>query len=379
MTHETTLHSSAMTTNTQAVTLSNLFKMLAPYRKTLPAIGLASTVLGYAFSFTLPVIYTAKATFVPPQSQQSSMASLLNQLPAIGGGSSLLSKDSSQYYLGLLNTSTVARNIIRQFNLQAYYNTKTLTATQATLNSRVIFQSAKNSLITVEVEDTSPAQAAAIANAYPEALNQLLQSMSTSEATQRRKFFETQLQLSKQQLIKAEINFKELQESSGVLRLEDQGHAAIENLSKLRAQIAIKEVELNALKTGATEANSQVKRLQAELQALNAQLSQVEKSKDSAPTNLLNIAIDKLPSKGMEYLRRYRELKFQETMHEILIKQFETAHMDEAREFRIVQLVDPALPPEIRSKPRRASIAVSVGITAMFATLIYIFLRRRRS
>ena len=60
----------------------------------------------------------------------------------------------------------------------------------------------------------------------------------------------------------------------------------------------------------------------------------------------------------MEYLRRFRDLKYQETVFELLAKEFEVAKLDEAREGSIIQVVDPAVPPDRKSSPHRALIVL---------------------
>jgi len=357
------------------ITLSDAFAFLMHHRKKFLLAGTISTLLGYGFSFTLPVIYTATAQTLPPQQQQSGLSSMLSQLPISMSGNGLI-KDQPQLYIGLFKTTVITNRIISLFNLKTHYKRGTLSDTRDALLASVRFTAGKDTIIKIEVDDQNPSLAAQIANAYPEELNKFLQSLTISEASQKRKFFEAQLQQSKQQLTQAEIHFKELQEQSGILRLEEQGHAALAETSALRAQIASKEVEIQALKISATDASPAVKYLQAELDALHQQLNQLENNsnKKDVPSD---VNLNKLPLKGMEYIRRYRDLKFQETMYELMIKQYELARIEEARTTQTVQLIDPALIPEKRSRPKRSQVALTSGIFGLFLTFIFTFIRNK--
>jgi uncharacterized protein involved in exopolysaccharide biosynthesis len=79
----------------------------------------------------------------------------------------------------------------------------------------------------------------------------------------------------------------------------------------------------------------------------------------------------------MEYLRRYRDLKYQETVFELLAKEFEIAKLDEAREGSIVQVVDDAVPADKKSSPHRTLIVLGATILAFFVAVFWVFLRDR--
>jgi uncharacterized protein involved in exopolysaccharide biosynthesis len=62
-------------------------------------------------------------------------------------------------------------------------------------------------------------------------------------------------------------------------------------------------------------------------------------------------------------------LKYQETLFELLAKQYEVAKIDESKEATLIQVLDEALPPERKSKPKRTVLvlfaALVAGILAM--------------
>jgi uncharacterized protein involved in exopolysaccharide biosynthesis len=70
------------------------------------------------------------------------------------------------------------------------------------------------------------------------------------------------------------------------------------------------------------------------------------------------MATGRVPAAGTDYIRRLRDLKYQESLFELLAKQFEIAKIDEAKDATIVQVIYQAVPPEKRIKPKRANLVL---------------------
>jgi tyrosine-protein kinase Etk/Wzc len=66
-----------------------------------------------------------------------------------------------------------------------------------------------------------------------------------------------------------------------------------------------------------------------------------------------------VPEAGLEYLRGFRDVKYHETVFELLSRQFELAKIDEARDSSLIQVLDQAVVPEKKSKPHRSWIALA--------------------
>jgi uncharacterized protein involved in exopolysaccharide biosynthesis len=233
----------------------------------------------------------------------------------------------------------------------------------------------RDGLLTIEFEDEDPTRAAAIANAYVEELDKLTQALAVTEAAQRRLFFERQLKQAKEELSRAEVALKVTQEQTGLIKLDDQGRAIIEAVAGLRGQIAAKEVELRAMRTFTTENNPDYVRVQQQLAGLRTELSKLERAQISGEGDIL-LPTGKVPGAGLEYVRKYRDVKYQETIFELLAKQFEAAKIDEAKEAAIIQVVDLAVPPDHRSKPRRLIIVVLGTLLGGLVALIWAFVRQ---
>lgn len=354
------------------ISLLDLLIVLAKHKRLLVGLPVAFATLALAYGLIAKPVFEAKTTILPPQQQQSSAASMLASLGGLAGaaGASLGIKNPNDLYIAMLQSQVVSNKLIERFKLKDIYEAKTLTDTRKELADNSKIASGKDGLISIAVEDNSPQRAAQIANAYVEELKALSKTLAVTEAGQRRLFFENQLNKTRKDLADAEIALKQTQEKTGVLQLEAQGKATMEALANLRAQIATRQVQLAAMKNFATEQNPDYQRIQAELRGLQQQLTELTKGGNEDD---VLVARAKAPEVAIEYLRKVRNLKYQETLFELMAKQFEMAKLDEARDGASIQVLDVATTPEKKSKPKRAMLILIAGMGGFFLACISAF------
>ena len=335
-------------------------------------------VLAVILVLLWPKSYLGVARVVPLQQSQSIALALLSQVGggALAGaaGSALGMRSLADLYVGMLKSDTVSDAIIKRFGLVELYEEDTLVDTRKKLDERTTISSGRDGIIVIEVEDRSPERAAQLANAYVEELERISQNFAVTEAGLRRTFFEKQLLKAKDQLAEAEIRFKTSQEKTGLLRLEDQGRAIIEAIAGLRAQVAVKEVQLGSMRSYATDANAEYQRARRELAELRSQLEKLEKAENSKGPDIF-IPTGKVPEIGLEYVRRLRDVKYYEVLFELLAKQYEVARLDEAKDAVVIQTLDKATPPDKKHKPKRALIVLGLTFLAVVFTTIGVFVR----
>ena len=225
-------------------------------------------------------------------------------------------------------------------------------------------------MISVEVDDKDPKFAADLANAHEAEVTKLLGRLAVSEAQLRRAFFEKQLQDTKENLVKAEQSLQAVQEKSGVIVLDKQAEALITNAALLRAQISEREVQLKVLRTSATEQNPAVMRLNSELRGLRAELARMESSQGGAPGSAVDMPVGRIPEAAVDYVRARRELKLQETLLEGMVRQYEIAKLDEAKEGPTLQQVDVALAarPQVAAHRARLIVLASTLLALLLAS-----------
>jgi uncharacterized protein involved in exopolysaccharide biosynthesis len=336
----------------EGLSLLDLALPLAQHWKLLLIGPLLAGLVALGLTYLMKPIYTSRTVFLPPQQQQSAAAAAVAQLGAlsglIGGAASL--KSPADQYVTLLQSTSIADRLIDEFKLVQVYDTKYRFEARKELadNSRIALGK-KDGLITVEVEDTDPQRAAAIANRHVDELRRLTSQLALTEAQQRRVFFEEQLKKTRDDLTKAQTALEASGFSAGALRAEPK--AAAEGYARLRAEATAAEVRLQTLRRGLSESTPEVQQALATLAALRSQLARTE-----APIDL---------NGGPDYVGKFREFKYQETLFELFARQYELARLDESREGALIQVVDVAQPAERKSKPKRALIAVGASLAAL--------------
>ncbi len=350
-----------------------------------------AAILATIIAFVLPVRYEGKVVLLPPAQNSSIGTGLLSQLGGVGGlgslgslgsmaslaGGSLGLKNPADMYVALLTSRTVEDAMINDFGLMQEYKEKRISDARKELERRTTaVAGTKDGLIRLTVEDHDPKRAAQLANGYVDEFRKLSASLAITEAARRRQFFEQQLQQAKDSLSTAEEALTRTQQTTGVLQIDSQAKALIESAAILRAQVEAKQVQIEGLRSFATEDNPRLVLAKQELAALQAQLSQVAGSRQD-PGSDINLSKGRVTQSGMEYLRRYRELKYQETVFELLAKEFEVAKLDEAREGSIVQVVDAAVVPDRKASPHRLWIILGASAFAFFIAIFWTWLRSR--
>ncbi|HEY1939981.1 MAG TPA: Wzz/FepE/Etk N-terminal domain-containing protein [Candidatus Angelobacter sp.] len=348
---------------------------LAKHRGIVVVLPIITGVIAALISLILPAAYTADVKIVPPQNAPSA-SGILNQLgplaTAAASGKDLSLHGPSDMYVAMLHSRTVADALIQRFSLMNLYKAKRHIDARMRLDSDTMITISKENVISISVTDRDKYRAAEIANAYVEELLKLTRTLAVTEAGQRRLFFEHEVQTASDELSNAEEGLKKTQETTGIIQLDNQSKAMIESLTTLHAQVAAKEAELQAMRSYAAPENPDLVRTQNELAAMRGELSRIEAGQ--AGTSLSDVAVRKVPEAALEYVRSLREVKYRETLLELLTKQYEVARIDEAKDAAIVQVLDKAEPPEMRSWPHRTTLVLTAFFVAFSLAVMIAFL-----
>ncbi|MDH4290168.1 MAG: Wzz/FepE/Etk N-terminal domain-containing protein [Aquincola sp.] len=346
----------------EGIDLLDLALPLAQHWKLLVAGPLLAGLIALGITFLIPKTYTSRTVFVPPQQQQSVAASAVAQLGALSGlvGAAAGIKSPADQYVALLQSATVADRLIDEFKLMKVYDEEFRFKAREKLSKNVrVSLGKKDGLITIEVDDEDPQRAADIANRHVEELRRLTSQLALTEAQQRRAFFEAQLTQTRDRLTQAQQALQASGFSQGALKADAK--AAAEGYARLRAEATAAEVRLQTLRRNLADTTPEVQQAQSTLGALRAQLGKLEESTDL--------------SAGPDYVSKFREFKYQETLFDLFARQYELAKLDESREGALIQVVDVAKPAEWKSKPKRALIAIAVTLSAFMLLVLYAFVR----
>ncbi len=364
---EPTAQTLAQVVEVDEISLLDLLQVVADNLRLLVLGPLAAGLIALAISFAIPPTFTATIKFMPPQQQQGAAAAMLAGLGALGGLASATGaiKNPTDQYVSFLKSRSVQDALVDRFKLLDRYGTKFREDARKGLDGNVQIAGGKDGLITIDASDEDPTFAAQLANATVEELGKLLNRLAVTEAQQRRVFFEKQLLNAKDNLAKAEQALKSSGVSSSALKVSPG--AAVESLARLKAGITSQEIKLASMRGYLTESAPDFRQAQTELAAMRGQMARAEKE-EPASTGA--------NSGDSDYIAKFRDFKYHETLFELFAKQYEMARVDESREGAVIQVVDAAQPPERKSKPKKAQIAMITALATGLALLLFVFIRQ---
>jgi uncharacterized protein involved in exopolysaccharide biosynthesis len=349
----------------------NLLDLLETITANLRLLIIGPLLAGLAalgISFAITPTFTAKTTFLPPQQQQSAAASMLASLGSLGGLASAATglKNPNDQYVAFLQSRAIENALIDRFDLMTRYEAKTRTDAIRGLEGRARISAGKDGLISVEVDDFDPEFAADLANAHVQELSQLTAKLAVTEAQQRRVFFEKQLQDAQAKLTQADVALRATGISPDTLKSSPE--AAVGAVAELEAQVVAQEVKIASMRAYLADTAPDMQQALTQLRALKDQVNKAGRGGTRATNET-----------EANYVTRYRDYKYYETLYEMFAKQYELAKVDESREGAVIQVLDVATPPDYKSKPKKALIAVLATLATGFVLLLFVFVRQALS
>ena len=360
-------------TEEQEINLLELLHVLVKRKMLVIKMCSFALVASIVYSLVLPNIYSASAKVLPPQKEGGGgLSALLGQAGGLaalaagglGGGSDL--------YVGILKSRSVTDAVVTRPDVSAGFKGMTLEDARTRLNGAVKIQAGKDGIISITTEDKDPKRAAVLANAFVDELGKTTIRLNLSRAGTEREFLEKRLELVKSELKAAEDDLKTFSQNNRVVQVDSQAKASIEAIARLKAELATKEVQLAVLRTNQTEQSPDVKALLSGIRQLRGELAALS---GSGGSNEGIPSIGNVPGVGLEYSRKLRELKTQEAIFEQLTKQYELVKINEAKDSTSFQILDEAVVPVNKSKPRRSQIVILSTMLALFFSVCVIYLQ----
>jgi uncharacterized protein involved in exopolysaccharide biosynthesis len=368
------------TSDSESISFIELMITLARNKKAIIGIPVMVGAFSVALSFALPNVYKGTTKLLPPQQAQSGALALLSQLGGAAGMAAGVSglKNPNDMYVAMLRSTTVADKLIAQFDLKKAYDTDSQEKARKFLEENTEISSGKDGLITIEVQDKNQKTVARMANAYVDQLLQLTRSLAVTEASQRRVFFEQQLEQAKNNLATAEIRLKGAIDQSGVISVDAESRSVLETVAHIKAKISAKEIELNSMRAFVTTTHPDFRRIEEELISLRRQLASLENGSNvSAAGNAIDTKADNKQS-GLQSIKLLRDVKYYQMLYELLAKQYEVARLDEAKDTSLIQVLDPAQEPERKFKPKRSVILLLSSMIAFFGVVFWTIFKEMR-
>jgi len=363
----------------QEISLLELLQVIVRRQELVIRTTLGAAVLALVISLFIPNTYSAVAKVIAPQKESAGgLSALFGQLggfAALAGGS-LGGGANTDLYLGILKSRSVADAVIKRLDLQKEFRKKTPDEARKKLANVVKFKAnIKDGIITITAQNKNPKMAADIANAMVEELGRKSVQLNLTKAGMERAFLDKRLEVVKVDLKRAEEDLRDFQQKNKTIRVDSQAAVAIEGIARLKAEIVTKEVQLASLRSYQTDESPEVKAIQAALSRLRGQLATMAGSGGGGD---IIPAAGNVPSLGIEYVRRVRELKVQEAIFEQLTKQHEIAKLNEAKDSSSLQVLDEAVVPFKKSRPQRTLIVLLAAVTGFFVGIFAAFILEYR-
>jgi tyrosine-protein kinase Etk/Wzc len=330
------------------------------------AMGVGGGLLALTVAFLLTPKFASKAVFLPPAEHVSALE---NPLAA------LIKTPSTSIYSGLLLSDTVLGDVVEHSNLQKVFKSKDNQDARVALRRITQVSADTSGFVSIEVTDKDPKLAQQIAANFLSALARLNDRMSISAAAQQRRVYQNELQHEKDELENAEIELEKAQEASGVVLPQSQTQAGLLAIDTLRAEIRAQQVRLTGLVQAETDQAPDVVRLRSQIEALEAQLHRLETGTQGTAGGALTAS--KAPEVNLEFVRLEREVKYHQTLFDVMAKQFENAKMEETSAAPGVQVVDYPEVPIRKSWPPRSLFALGGGFLGVFFSLVLILVKKK--
>jgi len=367
------------------VNLLDYWRVVWKRRWLISGISVAAVLIAMVVSFQMPKIYESTTTLLPSLDSKDGggLGSLLAVTGAGGAAQGLgismpgAPVTPTDLFMAMLKSRIMADEVIRQLDLQTVYEAKTMQDVRNALGGNTKITVSKEKVIKIIVEAKTPQLAADIANFYVTNLDRLNRTLNVTKAGQTRAFLERRLAETKINLVREEEELKEFQTKNKTVAVEPQAQAMMQAAAMIQGQIIAQEVQLQVMSTYLSPDNPEMARIRSGLDELRKQLSVMESGKGGKgmlPGDRLHPAMITVPTLALAYARVMRELKVQETLYAMLISQYEQAKLAEARDTPTVQVLDPAIPAERKSKPSIRLNMMIAGALSLFVGIFFAFL-----
>ncbi|MFH1894246.1 MAG: Wzz/FepE/Etk N-terminal domain-containing protein [Candidatus Zixiibacteriota bacterium] len=340
-------------------------------------------IISISVSWMMPKWYKARALILPPE-EQGNLAGLIGNtglagIAATAGSFALpVLASESDVMATMLKSRTVLDAVIDSFDLTKVYEATTRESTRLRMLYNLNVDVGSDGVIKLEYVDKDSIRCAAIANALIKSMDWVRSELSVQRARETRMFVQQKLAETEEDIAKAEDSLTAFQRKYKIIAPEVQATATIQAAANLRAEMILKEIELDALRATHSENHPNVILIENAIAKISEKITELESGlvglSDSS-AQYLSIPFSNVPDLTLKYGQLVRNLKIHETVFQVLTQQLEQAKIQETRETPTVSVLDWAVPPAYKFKPKKARIGLTAGFLALIATLLWIFLK----
>lgn len=344
-------------------------------------------VLSVILALILPKTFKASSVLMPPrQTQTSSLMNSLSSFPLSG----LLgqSTDETLSFLAILKSRTVMTNVVRKFDLVSRYEVENEEEAIRALINNVDFLLEDEGTIRVSAfagtswfhpdaeEDSARVLCTEMANYFVQQLDMVGKNLKTKQASFHRQFIERRYKQNIEEMTQAENRLKAFQEKYNMIALDEQTKAAIETAALLKGQVLAAEVQLGVMQATLSPTHPEITRIKKEIAELNAKLKELDFGTtlpSEASRNLFPAFAD-VPELGIQLLRLQRDVEIQNTLFTFITQQYEEAKIQEAKDTPTLQVLDKAVQPIRKYRPRRMLLVATLVLLTFMVHVMRIIM-----
>lgn len=338
------------------------------------------TFVSLILSLIMPKTYRSSSVLMPPTFESgSSMLGNLTDLPF----NNLLSPptDETMSFIAILKSRTVMENVINKFDLINFYESPDIEEAIETLTNNINIEVEEEGTIRISAmvktswfhpeseEEAAKVLSSKMANYFVDQLMMINLKLKSEKATKNREFIEKRYYENIEKLAEVEEKLRQFQENNKTINLEEQTTAAIQVATGIISNLSISKVKLSILEETHSPSHPEIKLLKSEIAGLQKQLKEF----DSGNKDIFVVpGFSEVPDIGMQLGRLVRDVEIQNTLFTFLTQQYEEAKIQEAKETPTVQVLDKAMVPINKFKPRRALFIISIFLLTTIFNAIYV-------
>ncbi len=364
--------------------LSGVVLRLVPYRWWCLGVPMICGLATLVYFWLQPPIFTAYARMLPPQTNASSASALLNQVGggAAVGAAALTLKNPSDLYASILLSRTVQDDVIERLKLQERYSISNADRLRVEVGRRTKVEVGKDGIITLSYADHEPVKAAEITTGLINAMYRVARRLGREDDARRMFFYDGLIEEARQKQRAADLRLLDLELKTGLTRLKGQEEISTSAMAELRGTIATREVDLSRASVTATARHPELIRLKSELAGLRSQLAQMESHVFGKPGATSADGTAHGNEKNLflpftEYAQRRalveparRDVENAQSVIAQLVRAREFSRGDDTRDLSVMQVLDAAVPPTIKSGPRIVFNTLAATVLSFLLTLI---------
>ena len=355
--------------------------ILVRWRRMILTCFFVVTLVTAGISLILPEAYRSHATVYPPQSAGGGLglSALLQELPVnlMGLGDDSISPTE---FVPVVESERVRLAVTVRFDLASHYGANHRSELLDMIADRLQVDLSLEQFLTISYEADTPERAATLTNAFVEELQKSLEKRNQNQTRAYLTYLTKRLKEAENDMLEAEKRYNAFQKEHMIIDIEAQAKIQLESASHLIASlvdlIVLRDIKAETMKAD----NPKLKQLDLEIQATTRALNNLlmgklpEMESGDQPAKQLPAIFKpfrELPQLSLTALQLIRDVEIQNAIYQFVKQEYEKTRFEDEKGTNAVIVLDKAVPPDVRSYPRRTlMVAIAGGLSLIMSSLI---------